>query len=147
MFLCLILLHLLCLWSPFCRLQVPSSHCFWCLPPVPKVGSVGCVGFRMEGTSACVLVDESGSCLSGGQDHILWCVLGVCDLIMTLGSLSANGWGCVPVLLVVWHRVSSACSLLVVEWSWVLALRWRSLGDISQFDITLSWEVSVGPMS
>ena len=32
---------------------------------------------------------------------------GVCDLIMILGSLSANGWGCVPVLLVVWHRVFS----------------------------------------
>ena len=31
----------------------------------------------------------------------------VCDLIMILGSLSANGWGCIPVLLVVWHRVSS----------------------------------------
>ena len=31
--------------------------------------------------------------------------LGVCDLIMILGSLSANGWCCVPVLLVVWHRV------------------------------------------
>ena len=26
-----------------------------------KVGSVGCVGFLVEGTSACVLVDESGS--------------------------------------------------------------------------------------
>ena len=34
-------------------------------------------------------------------------LLGVCDLIMILGSLSASGWGCVPVLLVVWHRVSS----------------------------------------
>ena len=32
---------------------------------------------------------------------------GVCDLIMILGSPSANEWGCVPVLLVVWHRVSS----------------------------------------
>ena len=31
----------------------------------------------------------------------------VFDLIMILGSLSANEWGCVPVLLVVWHRVSS----------------------------------------
>ena len=28
---------------------------------------------------------------------------GVCELSMTLGSLSANGWGCVPVLLVAWH--------------------------------------------
>ena len=32
---------------------------------------------------------------------------GVSDLFMTLGNLSANGWGCVPVLLVVWHWVSS----------------------------------------
>ena len=39
---------------------------------------------------------------------------GACDLIMILGSLSANGWGCVPVLLVVWHRLSSTvvCWLL-----------------------------------
>ena len=37
----------------------------------------------------------------------------VCELIMILGSLSANGWGCVPVLLFVWHGVSStvACWL------------------------------------
>ena len=39
---------------------------------------------------------------------------GICKLIMILGSLSASGWGCVVVLLVVWHRVSSTvacCSL------------------------------------
>ena len=84
-----------------------------------KVGSVGCVGFLVEGTSACVLVDEAGSCLSGGHVHIWWCILGVCGLIMILGSLSANGWGCVPVLLVVWHRVSStvACWSLSEAWS------------------------------
>ena len=76
-FLCLlILLNLLCLGSPFRRLQVRSSRCFWCLPQVAKVGSERCVGFLVEGTSACVLVDEAGSCLSGGQDHIWWCVLG-----------------------------------------------------------------------
>ena len=46
----------------------------------------------MEGTGACVLVGEAVSCLAGGQDHVQWCVLGVCDLIMILGSLSANGW-------------------------------------------------------
>ena len=31
----------------------------------------------------------------------------VCDLIMILGSLSADGSGCVPVFIVVWQRVSS----------------------------------------
>ena len=67
-----------------------------------KVGSVGCVGFLVEGTSACVLVDEAGSCLSGGHvPRLVVCFGGVCGLIMILGSLSANGWGCVPVLLVV----------------------------------------------
>ena len=32
---------------------------------------------------------------------------GVCEPIMILGSVCANGWVCVPVLLVVWLRVSS----------------------------------------
>ena len=77
MFLCLlILLNLLYLGSPFLRLQVRSTHCFWCVSPVAKVGSVGCIGFLVEGTIACVLVDEAGSCLSGGQVHDWWCVLG-----------------------------------------------------------------------
>ena len=107
-FLCLlILLKLLCLGSPFCRLQVLSTHCFWCLPPVGNVGSVGCVGFLVEGTGACVLVDEAdlvflvSKAMSG---CVFW---RVCELIMILGSLSANGWCCVPVLLVVWNRLSS----------------------------------------
>ena len=46
------------------------------------------------------LVFLLGRTVSSG---VFW---GVCDLIMILGSLSAYGWGCVPVLLVVWHRVS-----------------------------------------
>ena len=39
---------------------------------------------------------------------------GVCELSVILGSPSANGWGCVPFLLVVWHGVPStgACWLL-----------------------------------
>ena len=65
-FLCLLLLlNLLCLGSPFLRLQVCSSCCFWCLFPVGKFCSMGCVGFLVEGTGARVLVDEAGSCLSG----------------------------------------------------------------------------------
>ena len=50
---------------------------------------------------------------SGG---VFW---GVCDL-MILGSLSASWWVCVPVLLVVWHRVSSTgvCWSLSGAGSW-----------------------------
>ena len=60
------------------------------------------------------LVFLVGRCTSGGV------FLGVCGLIMILGNLSANGWGCVPVLLVVWHRVSStgACCSLSGAGSW-----------------------------
>ena len=54
------------------------------------------------------LVFLFGWSMSGG---VYW---GVCGLIMILGSLCSNGWGWVPVLLVVWHRVSStvACWFL-----------------------------------
>ena len=36
-----------------------------------------------------------------GRAYLVVCFLGVCELSMILGSLSANGWFCVPVLLVV----------------------------------------------
>ena len=79
-----------------------------------KVGLVACVGFLVEGTGAYVLVGGTGSCLSGGRAMSGGVFLGVCELSMILGSLSANQWGCVPVLLVVWHGTSStgACSPL-----------------------------------
>ena len=60
------------------------------------------------------LVFLVGTSTSGG---VFW---GVCGLIMILGSLSANGGGCVPVLLVVWHRVSNTvtCRSLSEAGSW-----------------------------
>ena len=107
-FLCLlILLNLLFLGSPFCRLQVLSSHCFWCLPPVAKGGSVCCVGFLVEETGACVLMFRLDLVFLVGRTMSDGGVWGVCDLVFILGRLSASGWGCVPILLVVWHRVSS----------------------------------------
>ena len=51
---------------------------------------------------------------------------GVCDLFMILRSLSAHGWGCVPVLLVVWHRVS----ITVACWSLSGAGSWHRDGDL-----------------
>ena len=68
---------------------------------------MGCVGFLVEETGACVPVDEAGSCLSCGRMASSGVCWGVCDLIMILGSLCANGWCCVPLLLVVCHGVSS----------------------------------------
>ena len=47
------------------------------------------------------LVFLVGRSMSGGA---FW---GVCDVIKNLGSLSANGLCFVPVLLVVWHGVST----------------------------------------
>ena len=47
------------------------------------------------------LVFLLGRTESGG---VFW---GVSELNMILCRLSANGWFCVPVLLVVWHGVSS----------------------------------------
>ena len=60
------------------------------------------------------LVFLMGTSMSGG---VFWVV---CGLIVILDSLSANEWGCVPVLLVVWHRVSStvACWTLSEAGSW-----------------------------
>ena len=60
------------------------------------------------------LVFLVGRSTSGGM---FW---GVCGLIMILVSQSANGWGCVLDLLVVWHRVSStvACWSLSEGGSW-----------------------------
>ena len=52
------------------------------------------------------LVFLGGRTMSGG---VFW---GVCELIMILCSLSANAWGCVHVLLVVWHGVSSTGACL-----------------------------------
>ena len=67
----------------------------------------------MEGTGAWALVDEAESCLSGGRTASGGVFWSVCNLIMILGSLSANGWSGVPLLAVVRHRVSST----VAFWS------------------------------
>ena len=50
------------------------------------------------------LVFLVGRTESGG---VFW---GVCELSMILGSLSADGWCCVSVLLVVWRGASSTAA-------------------------------------
>ena len=47
---------------------------------------------------------------------------GPCGFRKSLGGLSADGWGCVPALLVVWPEVSHYWNLQAVGWSQVLVL-------------------------
>ena len=58
---------------------------------------------------------------SDEQGHVRWCVWGVCELSMTLGSLYADGWVCVPVSFVVWCEATSTgrCWPLGDAWSWI----------------------------
>ena len=114
-FLCLlVLLNLLCLGSPFCRLHVCSSHFFGtCSQWVRLVQWVvqaswwrGLVPvFWWMRLDLVFLVGRTTS------DGVFW---DICELSMILGSHSANGLGCIPLLLIVWHRVFStvACWLL-----------------------------------
>ena len=72
------------------------------------VGSVPCVGFLVRGIGACVLVGGLVLVLLVGRAASSGVFWGVCELSMTLDSLSANGQVCVPILLVVWHGTSTA---------------------------------------
>ena len=72
-----------------------------------EVGSVGCVGFLVQGTGPVFWWVGLDLVFLVGRDTCSGVFCGVCELIMVLGSLCASGWGCVPVLLVVWHDVSS----------------------------------------
>lgn len=47
---------------------------------------------------------------------------GSCGLRKSLGSLSADGWGCVPTLLVVWPEESQHWSLQAIGWNQVMVL-------------------------
>ena len=55
-----------------------------------------------------------------GRTTLEGVLLGVCELSITLGILSADAWGCVPVLLVVWPEISSlgVCRHLGGAMSW-----------------------------
>ena len=76
-----------------------------------EVGPGAYAGYLVGGTGACPPVSGAGPCPSDGQGCDKECVLGSYELSMTLGSLSADGWGCVPVLLVVWSEAFQLCSL------------------------------------
>ena len=61
---------------------------------------------------------------------------GGCGLRKILGSLSADGWGCVPTLLVVWLEASQHWSLQTVWWGRVLVSRWWPPGELTPMSIS-----------
>ena len=72
-----------------------------------KVCSLGYIGFLVEGLVPVFWLMRLDLVFLVGRIPFSGVFWDVCDLIMILGSLSAKGWGCIPVLLVVWNRVSS----------------------------------------
>ena len=74
----------------------------------------GCAGFLVSRTGACPLVGGAGPCPSGGQGHVKDVFRGGCGLRKSFGSLSADGWACIPSLLVVWPEASQDWSLQAV---------------------------------
>ena len=58
----------------------------------------------------------------------------------TLSRLSADGWGCIPALLVVW---SQHWSLQAVGWGQVLVTKWRPLGELTPMNTPNTSSTSV----
>ena len=63
-------------------------------------------GFLMGGTGACQLVGVADSYPSGGCGFVFHVIRGSCMPGGSLGSMIANGWGCVPTWFVIWPGVS-----------------------------------------
>ena len=67
------------------------------------------------------LVPLVGRAVSGGVFR------GSCGLRKTLGSLSADGWGCVPALLVGWPEASQHW---ILQWGLILMSKWQTSGEL-----------------
>ena len=78
----------------------------------------------MRRTGACLLVGGAVSCPSWAGPCQGVCLLGSCLFRKTLSSLSADGWGCVPTLLVVWPEASQHWSVQAIGWGQVLVGKW-----------------------
>ena len=54
---------------------------------------------------------------------------------MALCSLSADGWGCVPILFIVWPEAFQHWSLQAAGWDYLLVPKWGPLGDLMLISI------------
>jgi len=109
-------------------MQRPVSCCS--LAPGSVLTSVYGLFHRLRGCSflacgACPLVGGAGSCPLVGMAVLkdgISVSRGDCGVRKSLSSLSADRWGCVPPLWLVWPEVSHHCSLQAIGWGWVLVL-------------------------
>ena len=76
------------------------------------------------------MVNRAGSWSSGRHGCVKVHVYG---LRKSLGSLSADGWGCVPTLLVIRLEASQHWSLQAVGWGQVLVPRAQNVYFQSEF--------------
>ena len=67
-----------------------------------EVGPVCVQASWWEGLVPALWLVELGLILLMGRAMPRGAFRGDCELSMTLGSLSSDGWGCVPILVVVW---------------------------------------------
>ena len=79
---------------------------------------MACVGFLGEGTGACVWWMRWVLSLWWTGPRPVVCFGVSVNLLLFLGRLSANGWGYVSGLLVVWHGVSSAGPFWSLNGAW-----------------------------
>lgn len=89
---------------------------------VGKAGLEASVGILVGGADACPLVGGSWFLALWLARLCLRCVQRWLWALWSLGSLSTDGWGCVPLLLVVLPEASQNWSLQAVGWGRVLVL-------------------------
>ena len=65
---------------------------------------------------------------------------------MALVNISANGYGCIPVLLMIWYESSSIEFFLPLSRQ-VLMLRQKPLRELTLINVPWSLEFSDGPKS
>ena len=91
----------LCLWTQFQRLQGQYFLAFGSVP----VGEP-CVGFLVGGAGTCPLVGGTLSWPLMVRTESRGISRGIRRLRTSLGSLSGDGWVCVPKLFVIWPEAS-----------------------------------------
>ena len=140
-FLChLILSYVLCLWSLFLRLQDCFSY-FLCQHLVEWGGSrVPVQVFWWKGLVTAPWWAELGVFPLVGKAMSSHVFIGGCWHRMNSGSLSADGCGCVPTILVGWRGASQHWILQAVEWVKILMPIWWLLGK-------LMWIIFLGTLT